>query len=150
MVQNLDIVENVIWMGNRPNSEVTEEMRKADMLLFTSINEDTSTVVLEAISNHLPVLCFDAFGMASVITEDIGFKIPLTNPEQSVKDFAERIEYLYHHREELNKMSENCRQRSQELSWNNKIKQVVAYYESILNKKYNKGDIQNHNIIYNK
>ena len=143
LAQSLGIAEYVIWMGNRPNSEVTAEMRKADMLLFTSVNEDTSTVVLEAISNHLPVLCFDAFGMASVITEDIGSKIPLTNPEQSVKEFAERIIYLYHHRGELNKMSESCRQRLQELSWDNKVKQVVAYYESILDKKYNKGEPKN-------
>lgn len=135
LVQDLNIEKSVIWMGNRPNSEVTEEMRNADMLLFTSINEDTSTVVLEAISNHLPVLCFDAFGMASVITEDIGFKIPLTNPEQSVKDFAEKIEYLYNHRSTLEKMSQKCIERAIELSWENKALQLLDYYKKIIEGK---------------
>lgn len=137
LAQNLGIAESVIWMGNRSNNEVTEEMRKADMLLFTSINEDTSTVVLEAISNHLPVLCFDAFGMASVITEDIGFKIPLTNPEQSVKDFAEKIKYLYNHRSTLEKMSQKCIDRAIELSWENKAGQLIGHYKRIIDNNQN-------------
>ena len=130
LAQSLGIAESVEWMGNRLNKEVTEDMRKADMLLFTSVNEDTSTVVLEAVSNHLPVLCFDACGMASVITNDIGIKIPLTNPNQSVKDFAEKIEYLYDHREVLRQMTENCKQRAEELSWENKAKRMVEMYEA--------------------
>ncbi|MEE3384317.1 MAG: glycosyltransferase [Prevotella sp.] len=137
LAQNLGIAESVIWMGNRSNNEVTEEMRKADMLLFTSINEDTSTVVLEAISNHLPVLCFDAFGMASVITEDIGLKIPLTNPEQSVKDFAEKIKYLYNHRSTLEKMSQKCIDRAIELSWENKAGQLIGHYKRIIDNNQN-------------
>ena len=135
LTQSLGIAECVVWMGNRSNKEVTEDMRKADMLLFTSVNEDTSTVVLEAVSNHLPVLCFDACGMASVITNDIGIKIPLTNPDQSVKDFAEKIEYLYDHREVLRQMSENCKQRAEELSWENKAKKMMEMYEKVITTK---------------
>ena len=132
MAQGLGIADTIEWMGNRPNSEVTEEMRKADMLLFTSVNEDTSTVVLEAISNRLPILCFDACGMAAVVNNDIGYKIPLTNPEQSVKDFAEKIVYLYQHREKLAEMSENCRTRAEELSWTKKAENMVKLYQETI------------------
>ena len=129
LAQVLGIADSIVWMGNRPNSEVTAEMRQADLLLFTSVNEDTSTVVLEAISNHLPVLCFDACGMASVITDDVGFKIPLTTPEQSVKNFAEKIAYLYQHRERLAELSEHCKARAEELSWENKARKMVKLYK---------------------
>jgi glycosyltransferase involved in cell wall biosynthesis len=134
MAQGLGITDSIEWMGNRPNSEVTEEMRKADMLLFTSVNEDTSTVVLEAISNRLPILCFDACGMAAVVNNDIGYKIPLTNPEQSVKDFATKIGYLYQHRERLVEMSANCIARQEELSWQHKAEYVAGLYRDLSGK----------------
>ena len=73
--------------------------------------------------------------MSHVVTNDIGIKIPLTNPNQSVKDFANKIDYLYHHRDHLTLMSENCQKRAIELSWNNKAPQMVALYEEILHGK---------------
>lgn len=133
--RNLGIESKVQWMGNCPNAQIIKEMQNASLFLFTSVNEDTSTVVLEAISNRLPVLCFDTCGMSKVVTEDIGIKIPLTNPKQSVKDFANKINYLFHHREVLVQMSENCPKRAKELSWDNKAKQVVDLYKSILQNK---------------
>ena len=133
--KRLGVEDCIQWLGNCPNTKVMEEMQKADLFLFTSVNEDTSTVVLEAVSNHLPVLCFDACGMSAVVTDDVGIKIPLSNPEQSVKDFAEKIDYLYHHRDVLKTMSDNCKLRAEELSWENKAKQMVALYDNVLKKR---------------
>ena len=119
-------------MGNRPNDEIKREMARADLFLFTSVSEDTSTVVLEAISSHLPVLCFDTCGMSSVIDCKVGIKISLTNPVQSIKDFAEKIEYLYSHRDVLKTLSDNCIERQKELSWDSKAKKMVGLYEQVL------------------
>ena len=132
LVRNLKIERNIVWQGSKPNDIVQEEMRKAHLFFFTSVNEDTSTVVLEAVSNHLPVLCFDTCGMSAVIDDSVGCKIPLTNPCQSVRDFADRITYLYEHREELKRMSENCPKRAEELSWDNKAKKVVGIYQTLV------------------
>ena len=137
LAQQMDAESIIQWMGNCPNEQVTGDMRSADIFLFTSVNEDTSTVVLEAIGNHLPVLCFDTCGMAHVINDEVGIKIPLTNPQQSVKDFAEKIKNLYHHREVLERMSQNCRKRAEELSWENKAKQMVELYEKVVQQKSN-------------
>lgn len=49
-------------------------------------------VVLEAIANHLPVLCFDTCGQGDAVNECVGRKVPLSNPNQSVKDFAKEID----------------------------------------------------------
>lgn len=99
MALNLGIEDNVVWKGNIENSKVKEEMRQSDIFFFTSVSEDTSTVVLEAVSCELPVLCFDTCGMGYVINESVGQKVPLTNPRQSAYDFAEKINYLYNNRE---------------------------------------------------
>jgi glycosyltransferase involved in cell wall biosynthesis len=135
--KQVGIEDRIQWMGSCPNKQVIEEMRNADLFLFTSVNEDTSTVVLEAISNRLPVLCFDTCGMSAVITEQVGIKIPLSTPEQSIKDFANRIAYLYDHRNTLVAMSQNCQQRAEELSWENKAKKMMSLYEDVLKNKNN-------------
>ena len=131
LAKDLGLNETCIWHGQVDNKEVQKMMLHSDLFFFTSIAEATSTVVLEAISNHLPVLCFDAFGFASIVDSHIGIKVPLSTPEQSVKDFAEKIEYLYHHREELTRMSANCQKRAEELTWENKARQMVERYERI-------------------
>ncbi|MBQ0048904.1 MAG: glycosyltransferase [Bacteroidales bacterium] len=132
LVDRLGLHGQVHLMGAVRNDRIMQEMREADLFFFSSINEDTSTVVLEAVSNHLPVLCFDCCGMAAVIDSTVGVKVPLTNPEQSVKDFAERIDYLYHHRDELQRMSEGCKAKRQELSWEKKAEQMVEVYHKAM------------------
>lgn len=95
------------------------------------LNLHWASVVLGAVSNLLPVLCFDCCGMAAVIDDKVGIKIPLTNPEQSVKDFAEAIERIDKDRELLARMSENCKVRAIELSWENKARRMVELYKGL-------------------
>lgn len=127
----LGITEKVVWHGNQPNDVVMNAMHKAQVFLFTSVSEDTSTVVLEAVSNRLPVLCFDACGMAAVIDDKVGRKVALSNPAQSATDFAKQLNDLEHDRNLLKQLSENCKQRQNELSWEEKAKTMVEWYEKV-------------------
>lgn len=127
----LGITKKVVWHGNQPNDVVMNAMRKAQVFFFTSVSEDTSTVVLEAVSNRLPVLCFDACGMAAVIDDKVGRKVALSNPAQSATDFAKQLNNLEHDRNLLKQLSENCKQRQNELSWEEKAKTMVEWYEKV-------------------
>ncbi len=129
---SLGITDKVVWHGNQSNDVVMNAMRKAQLFFFTSVSEDTSTVVLEAVSNRLPVLCFDACGMAAVIDDKVGRKIPLTKPSKSVQDFSGNLNELEGNRDLLKQMSENCKQRQIELSWEEKAKTMVGGYEKIV------------------
>lgn len=60
LANELGIEKKILWYGNVANTKVNEIMKQSDLFFFTSVSEDTSTVVLEAISNQLPVLCHDA------------------------------------------------------------------------------------------
>lgn len=135
LCHSLGIDEQAEWMGNRPNEEVKKAMRDSDVFLFTSVSEDTSTVVLEAVSQQLPVVCFDTCGMSAVINDKVGIKIPFTSPSQSVGDFAKALNNLDKGRYQLKHLSENCLARAQELSWDAKAKMMVDLYNDILDKK---------------
>ncbi len=132
LAKEINVEKQLIWHGSQPNSKILAAMKSAHLFFFSSISDDTSTVVLEAITSNLPVLCFDACGFGYVVNEEVGIKIPLTNPQQSIKDFATKIDYLYHNRHILKEMSENCKERQQELSWDRKAEKMVQLYKRVL------------------
>lgn len=67
-------------------------------------------------------LVWEFCGMASVIDNKVGRKIVLSNPNQSVGEFAKVIEELEQNRSLLKEMSENCKERQIQLSWEEKTK----------------------------
>lgn len=134
LTDSIGISDQVIWHGEQSNHIVLQAMQKSQLFLFTSVSEDTSTVVLEAISKNLPVLCFDTCGFGAIINKKIGRKIKLSTPQQSIEDFAEHLNFLDAHRETLKELSNNCKKRSQELSWENKAKQIIELYSKVLQK----------------
>lgn len=134
IAEELGISDLVIWHGNQKNDVIMEAMRKAQLFFFTSVNEDTSTVVLEAVSNRLPVVCFDACGMSAVIDDSVGRKIALSHPSQSAHDFARILNKLEGNRSLLRQLSENCKQRQMELSWEVKARKVMEEYKRIIGK----------------
>ena len=135
LANSLNIANQCIWHGIVDHKTVQSLMRESDLLLFTSVAEGTPHVVLEAISNNLPVVCFDTCGQGDSVNEKVGVKIPLTNPKQSVKDFSNALNSLFHNRQILNEMSLNCKQLQKELSWENKALAMVNYYEKALSSK---------------
>lgn len=132
LIEKLNLNTQVRLMGSVSTEQIHKTMRSADLFLFTSVSEDTSTVVLEAISNHLPVLCFDTCGMSAVIDESVGKKISLSTPEQSVTDFATQLNYFFVHREELHTRSCNCTVKATSLSWKSKGEKLMHMYENII------------------
>lgn len=131
----LNIDYNVVWHGKIPNKEVHRLMQESDVFLFTSIDEGTPHVILEAIQNNLPIVCFDTCGQGDVVNDSIGIKIPLSNSTQSPSDFARAISSLIVNRNKLHQMRLNCSQRQKELSWDAKILKVVSIYNRIISQK---------------
>ena len=132
---DLGISNLCVWYGHVTQYDVQTIMRNADLLFFPSIVEGTSHVVLESISNALPVLCFDICGAGEVVTEEIGRKIPLTNPKESQALFAEQIRNLYSNRDLLTEMSISCHSRIHALSWEQKGRQLFSLYEELIKSK---------------
>ena len=129
---DLGIADWCVWHGAVSHEKVQELMRQSDVFFFTSVAEGTPHVVLEAIGNNLPVVCFDTCGQGDAVDDKVGRKIPLSKPMQSVHDFAKVMKDLERNRDFLKQMSENCKQRQVELSWEEKAKTMVEWYKKVL------------------
>lgn len=132
MAVDLGVNDAVTFYGRTPHNEVIERMRVADLFLFTSISDATSTVVVEALGCSLPVVCFDACGFGPVITNEVGRKIPFTTPDRSIIDFRNAILELYSQPELLQEMSKNCAERCRTLEWGHKAKRMVELYKEMI------------------
>lgn len=134
MAEGLGIGDRCVWHGAVSHDEVQKLMQASDVFFFTSVAEGTPHVVLEAIGNNLPVVCFDTCGQGDAVNNKVGRKVALSNPAQSAADFAKLLNDLEHDRTLLKQLSENCKQRQAELSWEEKAKTMVEWYEKILRK----------------
>ena len=134
LVRKLGIENQCIWYGAISHENVQRIMQNSDVFFFTSVAEGTPHVVLEAIGNNLPVICFNTCGQGDSIDERVGRKIELSNPNISIYEFAQLLNTLDNNRNLLRVMSENCKVRQQELSWDNKALQMVELYKKALQK----------------
>lgn len=128
---SLGISEQCVWKGKINHSEVQQLMKESDVFLFTSVVEGTPHVILEAISNNLPVLCFDTCGQGVIVNDSVGWKIKMTSLEDSTEMLVNRLNEIESNRHIIASKSENCEIRKPELSWESKINQVIKIYESL-------------------
>ena len=112
-----------------------EIMRKMDLFFFTSISKVTSTVILEAIQNRLPILCHNACSFGNVVTDAIGRKVELVTQEFSIKHFAEQIEYFYNNKQTLASMHNNFDEIANGLTYESKGEIMYNIYKEITEKR---------------
>ena len=132
LAKELDIEGQCKWYGAIPHEEVQRIMQESDVFFFTSVAEGTPHVVLEAIGNNLPVICFNTCGQGDSVNEKIGRKIELSNHKSSIQNFAKILNELESNRNLLKEMAENCQERQQELSWDKKVMQMIELYKRVL------------------
>lgn len=135
MVKQCDVQDNVHMLGVLPNIKTRELMKQMDLFFFTSVSDATSTVVPEAISAGLPVLCHNMRGYGDIVDEKIGRKIKPINPNHSALEFARIIKELESNRQAVRQMSANCLILRNEISWESNSKRMVKLYESAIDKR---------------
>lgn len=128
----LGLSDKLTWHGRITHDAALQRMNKAHMLMFTSIKEGTPHVVAEAISLGLPVICHDACGMGTLVTESCGVKIPLKDSATSIVGFANALTQIEQHPEWVERMSCGAIERAKELTWSKKAQEVSQGYVEAL------------------
>lgn len=134
-------INNIEWIKNVDHDTVFRLMGEADFLVHTSLREATSSVIPEALSMGLPVICHDANGMSIAINESCGIKIPLLNPEASIHGFSNAIDKLVFDKQLLKDLKKGARKRSIELSWDMMAATIANDYSEAANNKIGKSTI---------
>ena len=86
-----DAVKRHRWVTSIPHAEVLSEMSRHDVLVFPSLFEGFGLVILEAMSQGLPVITTPNSGGLDVVTDGVdGFSVPI----RSAEAIAQKLEML--------------------------------------------------------
>lgn len=117
--------------GKLPLPAALAEVRAADVMAFTSVQEGTPAAVLEALSFGVPVVCHDACGMGVAVTDDCGIRVPMVDVPTSVAGFAAALRRVRDEPGLLADLSAGAVRRTAELGWDQKARQIDDAYQRI-------------------
>ena len=95
IAQNIrDSINFIPWL---PQNELSKLYESHDLLLFPSLHDSSSWVVLEALCHGLPVMCLDIGGPKDIVTSNSGVIIKTTdlNTDQVASSMASELYNLF-------------------------------------------------------
>lgn len=113
--------------------KLKEHYMSNDVFLFPSMGDGFGLVLLEAMAAGLPVIASKNSGGIDIIDEGInGFLIDSCNTKQLI----EKINWFYHHLDQLPKMSINAYEAASQYTWERYDEQLVSVISNfkIINK----------------
>lgn len=118
--------------GAVPRTQVRDRYLDADVFVMPSLADSYGLVVSEAMSAGLPVIVSENTGMADLITDGReGFVVPIRNSAA----IAEKITYLYDHRERIASMGAAAMATARSLDWNNYEEVCAGFYKTLFRER---------------
>jgi glycosyltransferase involved in cell wall biosynthesis len=131
-VQRAGIGERCTFMGTLPLQEAMKQMEWADVFAFTSLRDTAGTVVLEALSRGVPVICMDHQGAGDIINDTCGIKIPVTNPKEASRGIRDALVLLASDREKLEILSQGALLRAKDYHWERMGRDMAEIHKLII------------------
>ena len=133
LIKNLSLDKKVKIKNFVNNKNIDKIYKSHDLLIFPSFHEATGGVILEALSNSLPVICFDRGGPSDLINKFSGYKIKINKNDNKFKlaiKMALRINLLTSNLKLYIKHSNGAYEIAKKNTWK---KIVKNFYNIILN-----------------
>lgn len=87
-------VENIAVRPPVPFSEMERIYEASDLLLFTSLQDTSGNVVLEAMGKGIPVVALNHHGSADMLAHGGGRLVPVRTPAEVIEAFCDALEGL--------------------------------------------------------
>jgi len=131
-LKEFQLEKKVEYRGQLSWEEVKQEYLCSDVFLFSSLRDTFGAQLWEAMAHALPLIVLDHHGARDFITEDMGIKIPVTEPTYTVRAIARAIEYLYEHPQKRIEMGRNGYEFAKRNTWEEKAKMMCSYYKELM------------------
>ena len=132
LAEKLGLMDRTTFMGRVPRHVAIEQLAWADIFVFTSLRDTTGTVILEAISQGVPVIGLDHQGVRDVITERCGIKIPVTTPNEVAVRLAKAIYQLALDPDRYRSLSEGALEQAKNCTWDAHGEHMAGVYRRVL------------------
>jgi glycosyltransferase involved in cell wall biosynthesis len=134
MVRDRNLQHRVFWKGSRLTwTELRTAYAEHDALLFTSLRDSFGSQLLEAMAMGLPIVTLDLHGAHDWVPDRASLKVPVGEPEETVRNLAEAIEqYALLSPRQKNQMSTHAWDFAKTLSWSARAELVDKLYQDVL------------------
>ena len=132
LANRLGVAPRCHWHGHLPQNDAIEIVADCDVLAITSLIDATSSVLHEALSQGLPVVCHEACGFADVVNDDCAILVPPHSPAQSVRAFTHALTRLARDANYYNHLAEGAHARARQVTVAHRARQMLAVYERVL------------------
>jgi len=123
-ISELGLSQRVRLLGNIPRDQLLELYAQADLFVFPSLHDAGGTVVLEALSRGLPVVCLDLGGPPNFIDGTCGAVVATRARSRLEVELAvaDAIARIISEPGALARLSVGAVKRAQERSWENLVR----------------------------
>lgn len=120
------------WHGWVTRDKALQVVRNAHVFVVTSMKDLTSTVLLEALAQGVPVICPDHCGFADVVTSCCGIGIPVQDRELFELDLAKALKRLNADEAWRYHLAKGALERIKDFDWDRKVEQLNTIYCALL------------------
>lgn len=133
LAAELDVEDNVRFLGPRPHDELADLYRAADVALICSYSESFGLTVLEAQASGTPVVGTSVGGPSNAVVDGVsGFVMKDRDPVA----FAARLSDLVSDPETLTAFSRAAREASLPYSWKAAAESIVDLYGCLIEDRH--------------
>lgn len=131
LAQAKRVSDHCEWLGQVSRETVLRRMQTAHTLVVTSVYDLTSSVVVEALANGLPVICPDHCGFKDAVTPECGIKVPAASKGELVRGLAEAVQLVFEEDRRW-ELAKGALARSAAYRWEAKAPAVDEIYRAIV------------------
>jgi glycosyltransferase involved in cell wall biosynthesis len=132
LARKLAVGDRCTWHDWLPRDRAVSLMHEAHLFAITSVKDLTSTVVMEALSQGVPVVCPDHCGFSDVVTDVCGIKVPADSVPGLVAGFEEAILRLWQDEDQRRRLATAALRRAREFTFERKAEAVDRIYRRVV------------------
>ena len=138
-IREQNLQSGVTLHGWIAHEKLEPVMRESQLLLFPSIREFGGGVVLEAMALGIVPVVVDYAGPGELVTEAVGFKIPLGDRQFIVNRLRNTVTAICNEPQQLLVKSEAaCARVRDHFTWDVKARQIIEVYDWVRKRRPNK------------
>lgn len=129
---SLGLEKRCDWYGRVPCAQAIHLMGQSHVFVISSLKDLTSTVLLEALSQGLPVICPNHCGFPDIVTPECGILLPINTPAAFVSALEGAIRVLYYDETRRYALAKGALSRSKDFGLDNKADAIDKVYSKVV------------------
>lgn len=131
-VKEYELSDKVVFCGRITYDEMLEEYKKANIFVMPSLRETTGTVLLESMSNALPVVTLKNFGALNLLDDDSAWFVDGESTDEYICNLKNAISECMTKPQEVIKRGSKAKQMANNHTWDKKVGFYQSIYDSMV------------------